>query len=590
VNLEHYLNVRSATSPSLRADGARLAFLYNPTGTMQIHTLDVPKGWAQQRTFYKNRVASLEYAPLGNRFVFGMDEGGDEKEQLYLSSDDGHEVVTLTDDPSVKHMFGCWNEDGTRIAFTATRENDTDFNVYTMDLATRAVTKVSRLNGYNYVRAWHGDTLLVSHATGNDNNDLYAVNLEVGEDRLLTPHEGNAVFKGNAWSADGEHLVISTNVDREFFNLARLNLATLEIRFLSDRSWDEESVVVTRDGRFAAVSSNQDGRSVVEIRDLETGAVRVVEGLPNGVSSVGLGADGATFLIVCDSPTNALNVYTLTTNGVLEQWTDVNLGSIPPRTLVEPELVRWKSFDALEISGWYYKPRVSDGKLPVVIVIHGGPESQARPNFAAVVQYMVSRGLAVLMPNVRGSTGYGKTFMNLDDVEKRMDSVSDIEAAVSWLVAHGDADPERIAVYGGSYGGFMVLSCLTTYPDLFAAGVDIVGISNFVTFLENTSAYRRKLRESEYGSLERDRAFLERVSPINHLHNLRAPLFIVHGANDPRVPLSEAEQMRDALEARGVTVEYLVYHDEGHGLAKLENRLDAYPKIVAFLERHLGVV
>ncbi len=195
----------------------------------------------------------------------------------------------------------------------------------------------------------------------------------------------------------------------------------------------------------------------------------------------------------------------------------------------------------------------------------------------------------MLFPNVRGSSGYGKRFMALDDVDKRMDSVADIKAAVSWLVAHGEADESRIAVQGSSYGGFMVLSCLTTYPELFAAGVEIVGISNFVTFLENTSAYRRGLRESEYGSLERDLELLERISPINYLDRLRAPLFIVHGANDPRVPLSEAKQMRDALHKKGVPVEFLVYHAEGHGLAKLENRLEAYPKIADFLERHLRV-
>jgi dipeptidyl aminopeptidase/acylaminoacyl peptidase len=589
MDFKHYLNIRAASTPSLRADGGRLAFLYNASGTMQIHTLDVPQGWPQQRTFYSNRVSSVAYAPTGHQYVFGMDEGGDEKDQLYLSSDSGQDVIALTDSPQVKHFWGCWNEDATRIAFTATRDSETDFNVYTMDLDTKTVRKVSSLGGYSYVRAWRGNTLLVAQLTGNDNNDLYTVNLETGEERLLTPHVGKAVFRGNAWSADGKYLIVTTNLEREFVNLARINLETLQLEYLSNRQWDEETLEVTSDGRTALILSNEAGLSVLELVNLETLEKRAVEGLPHGVVEIGLGADEQTFLVTVTSPSSAANVYSLTSDGALTRWTDVTLGLIPNDALVEPELVQWKSFDGLEISGWYYKPRGVRGKLPVIINIHGGPESQSRPSFAALFQYLLTRGFAVLSPNVRGSTGYGKTFMGLDDVAKRMDSVADIKAAAQWLIAEGSADPSRIAVYGGSYGGFMVLSCLTTYPELFAAGVDIVGISNFVTFLENTSAYRRKVRESEYGSLEHDRDFLERISPINHIEKLRAPLFIVHGANDPRVPLSEAEQMRDALHARGVTAELLVYHDEGHGLAKLSNRLDAYPKIVTFLEQHLNV-
>jgi dipeptidyl aminopeptidase/acylaminoacyl peptidase len=589
MDFKHYLSIRATDIPTLRADGQRLAFLYNATGTMQIHTLDAPRVWPQQRTFYSNRVMGLEYAPTGNRYVFGMDEGGDEKEQLYLSSDDGQEVIALTDQPSVKHFWGCWSEDASHIAFTATRDRPTDFDVYTMNLATKEVRKVSSLGGYCYVRAWRGNTLLVAQATENTNNNLYTVNLETGEERLLTPHDGKALFRGNGWSADGRSLIVSSNLEREFLNLARLDLETLHLEFLSERPWDEEAVQVTRDGRTALVLSNEAGLSVLELVNLETGAAKRIEGLPKGVIEIGLGADGQTFLVSANSAVHAWNVYTLTAEGVLTQWTDVTLGLIPNAALVEPELVRWKSFDDLEISGWYYKPRDATGQLPVVINIHGGPEAQARPNFAAIAQYLVARGFAVLFPNVRGSSGYGKTFVTLDDIEKRMDSVADIKAAVDWLVANGDADPHRIAVYGGSYGGFMVLSCLTTYPELFAAGVDIVGPSSLVTFLKNTSSYRRKLREAEYGSLEHDLELLERISPINHIQNLRAPLFIVHGANDPRTPLGEAQQVHDALQSRGSPVELLVYHDEGHGLAKLENRLDAYPKIVAFLEKHLGV-
>ncbi|MCG8351080.1 MAG: S9 family peptidase, partial [Chloroflexales bacterium] len=259
---------------------------------------------------------------------------------------------------------------------------------------------------------------------------------------------------------------------------------------------------------------------------------------------------------------------------------------IPVSQFIEPELIHYPTFDQRMIPAWFYRPQ-SPGPWPVVVFVHGGPESQTKAMFFPILQYFASCGYAVLAPNVRGSSGYGKTYLGLDDVEKRMDSVADLAHAAYWLRDRPDVDAQRLVVYGGSYGGFMVLSALTRHPELWAAGVDLVGISNFVTFLENTGPYRRHSRESEYGSLERDRDFLISISPINYVDHIQAPLIVIHGANDPRVPLSEAEQIVAALRARQIPVEFLVYPDEGHGLVKLANKLDAYPKIVAFLDQHI---
>jgi dipeptidyl aminopeptidase/acylaminoacyl peptidase len=228
-----------------------------------------------------------------------------------------------------------------------------------------------------------------------------------------------------------------------------------------------------------------------------------------------------------------------------------------------------------------------EAKTPAIVDIHGGPESQRRPSFSAVTQYFLDRGFAVLEPNVRGSTGYGKTYTHLDDVEKRMDSVADIEAGVEWLHEHPAIDPARIAAMGGSYGGFMVLAALTEYPDLWAAGVDIVGIADFTTFLENTGSWRRALREAEYGSLDRDREFLESISPLNSVEKIEAPLFVLHGENDPRVPVGEARQVAEKAAKTGVPVETLIFDDEGHGFTKLENRIEAYTRIADFLAKHV---
>jgi dipeptidyl aminopeptidase/acylaminoacyl peptidase len=265
------------------------------------------------------------------------------------------------------------------------------------------------------------------------------------------------------------------------------------------------------------------------------------------------------------------------------------MAGIPQSVLVEPSLVHYPAFDGRPIPGFYYKPPThSGGKLPVIVSVHGGPEGQSRPSFNAVTAYFVQRGYAVFAPNVRGSTGYGREFTHLDDVEKRMDSVADLKSAVEWLVAHGGADPKRVAVMGGSYGGFMTLAAITEYPDLWAAAVDIVGIGNFVTFLERTSAYRRKHRETEYGSLEHHRDVLERISPIHKVDRITAPMLVIHGANDPRVPVFEAEQMVQTLKARQHPVEYLRFEDEGHGIVKLVNKIVAYGAIGDFLDKYLA--
>jgi len=273
-----------------------------------------------------------------------------------------------------------------------------------------------------------------------------------------------------------------------------------------------------------------------------------------------------------------------------KQLTFSSYAGIKSDGFVTPELHHFDSFDGLQISSWVYRPHNAPNEpLPVVVSIHGGPESQERPIFNAVQQFLINQGIAVVAPNIRGSMGYGKKYQHLDDVEKRMDSVADIKALVEYIIAAGIADPKRIAVMGGSYGGYMTLSCITTYPELWAAAVDTVGMSNLESFLENTSSYRRAHREAEYGSLALHRDVLRRVSPIYKIDNISAPLMVIHGRNDPRVPISEAEQMVASLQKRGVEVPFLVYEDEGHGIVKLHNRLHCYAQVAAFLRKHLGL-
>jgi dipeptidyl aminopeptidase/acylaminoacyl peptidase len=339
---------------------------------------------------------------------------------------------------------------------------------------------------------------------------------------------------------------------------------------------------------------NEDGYSRLQLFDVSKGWDARFElptpALPDGIYAVTWSKDGTRLAITLSSANDAPDIWIWDVQEqVLWRATRSSLAGIPQESFVKPELVRYATFDGRQIPAFLYLPRDREPRLlPVVIHVHGGPESQSRPEFDPVIQYLVAQGYAVLRPNVRGSTGYGYEYQSLDDVDLRMDSVADLQHAVLWLCESGIADPKSIAVMGGSYGGFMVLSAITTYPDLWAAAVDIVGVANFVTFLENTGPWRRKLREAEYGSLEQDREFLKQISPIHKVDCITSPLFVLHGANDPRVPVGEAEQVVTALRLRNVPVEYMRFEDEGHGLVKRANRLIAYPAIARFLDFYIG--
>jgi dipeptidyl aminopeptidase/acylaminoacyl peptidase len=555
-------------------------------------------GWPEQITFHEERVSGIRYSPTENRLLYGMDVGGNERTQLFLLGDSTGETCgedrDLTRAPDAIHYSGGFSPDGKRIAFTATRRNGTDFDVFVQvleDSATGEPEAVWETAGYHTIADWSpdGSFLIVSRHHSNLNNDLYRLDLASGEAMLLTAHEGDARFSGARVTLDGRSLFLAMDRDGDFMRLARLDLSTLNIEYLTPDDWDVEEVELSGDGRWLAASRNVEGYSDFVFFN---GRGRRIPGpeMPRGIlGGFEFSPDGDRLAFTLTGPNRNPDVWIVELpEGEPYSVTRSSTAGIPPRTFRRPEVVRYPSFDGREIPAFFYEPEASPDAsprgAPVVINVHGGPESQSRPLFAPVTQYLLGRGYTVLSPNVRGSTGYGKAYTHLDDVYLRMDSVKDLAHAAHWLRDRGH---ERIAVMGGSYGGFMVLAVLTEYPDLWTAGVDIVGIANMVTFLENTGSYRRALREPEYGSLERDRDFLTSISPIHKAEEITAPLMVIHGKNDPRVPVGEAEQIVEKVRGNGGMVEYLLYEDEGHGLARLENRLDAYPKIAAFLDEHL---
>ncbi|AZH25033.1 S9 family peptidase [Haloplanus aerogenes] len=606
-DIERYLNVRSAHGVSVGPDGDHLSFLMDTTGVPQVWTLDSPGGWPEQRTFFDDRVTFASWSPERLELIVGRDRGGDEKETLYLLSVSDGSITDLTEHPDAKHWFGGWSPDGERFAFASNRRDQSVFDVYVQDRdATGSdAERVYEGDGWFSVAGWSpdGDRLLLTESHSSFDQDVYVLDVETGSRRHLTPHEGTVRHLSANWGPAGENVYLVTDRDTDTLRLSRIDLATDELSpveaagddTLADDEWNVDGVAVDQDSRRLVYSRNADGYTELGVGEL------VAPGrldhfptpdLPDAVAGgVSFGPDGDRFALTVTRSDDTANVYVVdVTSGEATRWTRASTAGIPRDSFVAPELVRYPSFDGLEIPAFFSLPETDTGhgETPVVVDVHGGPESQRRPSFGRVKQYLLSRGYAVFEPNVRGSTGYGKAYTHLDDVEKRMDSVADLKAGVDWLHDHPAVDPDRIAVMGASYGGFMTLAALTAYPDIWAAGVDIVGIANFVTFLENTGDWRRELREAEYGSLAEDREMLESISPINHVEDIAAPLFVLHGENDPRVPVSEAHRIVEGAREAGVPVRELVFEDEGHGFTKLENRIEAYSAIVEFLDTHLA--
>jgi dipeptidyl aminopeptidase/acylaminoacyl peptidase len=597
-DIERYLNVRSAHSASFGPDGERLAFLMDTTGTAQVWTLDEPGEWPEQRTFYEESVSFATWNPERDELAFGMDEGGNERVQFFRLDAATGEIHPLTDTPDAKHRWGGWSHDGEQFAFASNRRDESVFDLYVQarDGVGDDAELVYEGDGWLYVAGWSpsDDRLLVGQAYSNFDQDLYVFDRATGDLEHLTPHEGDVRYQAAEWGPDGEAIYYVTDTDSDTLYLERHDLASGDRETVVEGGdWNVDGVVVDDESGRVAYSRNVDGYADLTVGEFAspTDVDPYPEpDLPGGVSGgISFDDDGERFAVTTTGDTVNTNVFVVDVEtGESERWTYAPTAGIPEETFQESELVQFETFDGRSIPAFFTLPADYEaGETPVVVDIHGGPESQRRPSFSSVKQYLLDRGYAYFEPNVRGSSGYGKAYGHLDDVRNRMDSVTDVKAGVDWLHAHDAVDPDRIACMGGSYGGFMVLASLTEYPDLWAAGVDIVGIANFVTFLENTGEWRRELREAEYGSLADDREFLESISPLNHADEIEAPLFVLHGENDPRVPVSEAHQIVEEVEAHGVPVRELIFEDEGHGFSKLENRIEAYSAVAEFLDDHV---
>jgi dipeptidyl aminopeptidase/acylaminoacyl peptidase len=567
--------------------------------TAQVHLVTMPGGARTQLTFFADRVGSASFQPhKGSYFVFSKDIGGGEWYQFYRYDLPSGDITLLTDGKS-RNVSMSWNNAGDRIAYASTRRSRGDLDFYVMnpsDPKTDHMILQNTGGGWS-IADWSPDdkTLLVVEEISVNESHLWLVDGASGKKTALTPEgEKNVAWSPVGFSADGKSVYVATDKDNEFQRLASIDLATKKTKFLTNYKWDVEDVRLSWNRKLVAFTLNENGSSSLHVLNLASSQEVKLPHVPTGViGGINWRENNREFGFSINSPRTPGDVYSINLDTAkLDRWTMSETGGLNPESFPTPELVKWKSFDGLELSGWLYKPAGSKAgtKIPVIINIHGGPEGQARPVFLGRNNYFVKElGVAVLYPNVRGSTGFGKTFVALDNGFKREDTYKDIGALLDHIAQRGDLDASRIMITGGSYGGHMTLAVATRYNDRICCSLDVVGMSNLRTFLEHTEAYRRDLRRVEYGD-ERDpkmREFLDRIAPMNHVKEITKPMFVVQGLNDPRVPKSEADQMVASLKAQGTPVWYLVGKDEGHGFGKKKNADFQFYSTVVFIQQNL---
>ena len=597
---DRYTELRSAALRDWHPIRRELLISTRFADTAQLHSVKQPGGARTQLTFFPDRVGAASFHPAGgDYFIFSKDVGGGEWFQLYRY-DLASGAITLLTDGASRNVGAVWSSTGDRIAYCSTRRSGKDLDLYVMDPSDPESDRMLlQLEGGGWEALdWSPDDrrILLAEEVSINESYLWLVEAARGEKILVTPRGGaeKVAYSWARFSKDGAGLWVLTDRDSEFQRLAYLDLLSKQHTYQStDFTWDVEQAALAEDGQTIAFLVNQNGFSKLHWFDTASRRIQAAAGLPDGVlSNLVWHPSGRELGLQVSSARSPSDVYSIEAHSSrVERWTFSETGGLHPATFAEPELVHWTSFDGREISGLLYLPPARfSGKRPVIIDIHGGPESQERPDFKGKDNYFISElGIAIIYPNVRGSSGYGKSFLRLDNGRLREDAYKDIGALLDWIRSRPELDPARILVTGGSYGGHMTLAIATRYDDRICCSVDVVGMSSLVTFLERTKDYRRDLRRVEYGD-ERDpelRAFLERIAPLAQVDRITKPILIVQGLNDPRVPASESEQMLRVLRRHRTPVGFLMANDEGHGFRNKKNADFQFYATIAFVQRYL---
>lgn len=597
---DRYTQVRSAAFLDWHPKQREMLISTRFGDVPQVHRVLAPGAARTQLTFFPDRVTSAHYEPVNGRyFIFSKDIGGGEWYQYYRYDLDSGDIALLTDGKS-RNLAAVFANHSGRFAYVSTRRNGQDTDLWLMDASDpKTDHMLVELQGGGWQPTdWSPDDkeLLLYQEVSANESYVWLVDVASGQKRLLTAKQQEQVAYGEAkFSKDGKGFYTTSDRESEFQRLAYFDLISLQPKYLTtDIKWDVEEFDISPDGHTIAFVTNEDGTGIIRFIDAASGRQKAGPQLPVGVvAGIKWHQNGRDLAFSLSSAKSPLDSYSFDVQtGKLDRWTTSETGGLNPANFVLPDLIHWKSFDGRMLSAYLYKPANGKfaGRRPVIINIHGGPEGQSRPGFSAGTNYYVNElGAAVIFPNVRGSTGYGKSFLKLDNGFQREDSYNDIGALIDWIKQNPDLDGSSIMVTGGSYGGHMTWNVATRYDDELCCQLPVVGMTNLVTFLEHTEPYRRDLRRVEYGD-ERDpkmRAFMERIAPMNNWQKITKPTFVIAGQNDPRVPVSESQQMVEKLRGGGVPVWFLVAKDEGHGFSKKKNQDFQFYATILFVKKFL---
>ena len=601
-DISRYQNIRSGSFQNFNEDGTEMYISTRFGNVSQLHKVKKPGGARFQLTYFEEPIGSINRQPDGEVIAFTMDAKGNENAQVFILNPKNGEYKMLTDGIS-RNGSPVWSEDGEKIAYRSNKRNGASNDVWitSVDDKNKSEMILESQDGTSWGAIdWSNDNkkILIQNYISVSNSKIYSIDVESKTKSLIIgSNDKKSVNIGLNFDNDDKGIFFITNEFSDYRNLAYKNIQNGQVTLITnDIRWNVDSFVLSKDGSRAAFSINENGFSSLYLMETSSYKFNKVKNIPIGlVSGIEFNRQSTSLGLSINTYQSPSDAYTLELKkdpleyGDLVKWTESEIGGLDTTKFVKPKFFSYETFDGLNIPAFIYKKK-SEKPLPVIIYIHGGPESQSRPRFSSTFQQWIDKlGVAVITPNVRGSNGYGKNFLELDNGFKREDSVKDIGSLINWIEKQPDLDASKIAVYGGSYGGYMVLASAVFYSDKLKAAVDVVGISNFVTFLKNTKDYRRDLRRVEYGD-ERDpkmRDFLEEISPNNNVEKIKVPMFVIQGQNDPRVPVTEAEQIVDALRNSNKQVWYMNALNEGHGYRKKENR-DIYQQaVILFLEKYL---
>ncbi len=580
---EAFVTIGAATSPSFSRDGETL-FHLRGSGLPQVWALNLATGADRQLTSHDEKVAFIRRSPVDDRLIYGTDRGGDERQQLLLLDGDA-EPRELTANPASIHDFGAWSPDATKIVYTANERDEAHFDVYIQDVASGVRQCVYQGDNIVTVSGFRSDAAKLAMLNDRGYGDISLLVLDVATSETQEVAEPTN-WQSVRWASDGRTLLALTDLDgSNFLRLCRIDPATgayIVVYAADDR--DVEAWSLSSNGSTLATVENDRGYAVLRVGLLDSERP-IVTGLPRGVvTDLAWSPDGSTLAFSTAAPTEPPSLWLWRDGSARVVWR-------PEATLdfVDLELVEWPSFDGSRIPGWLALPRGQRpaAGYPAVVWVHGGPVGQTRPNFRPDIQMLLAQGFAVLMPNVRGSSGYGRAYTESDDVHHRLDSVTDLAHGRAWLATHPAIDAERIGIMGQSYGGFMVMSAITEHPELWRAAVNYYGIADFVTLLAGTGPWRRNHRAAEYGDPEHDAELFARISPIHRVERIRAPVLIAHGSRDPRVPMGESDQFVTALQERQKKVSYETFDYAGHGFIRPDDRRRIYRAVAEFFDAHL---